>query len=250
MTLIPQQALSEVELLKEIYKKLAGENPALDLNKALSKAQLLRAIANLAQPIADPNEHFGVLASIYEKLAGEAYEGNETTAAILAAIADLDLGGGGSLTIVEDIPEQLLPGQKVWCVATQSEWIGADPDNGIFPTLAEGTPWPLVGYKSVVFKIKYHSTVGLNINYLKKEVPDFSVTRVHEGFYMSSNVPYDVSVINVCNIVNGTTIDAFIDDGEVDVANTLIISFKDNTSPVDINDYRAPYFYLSIYPPQ
>lgn len=48
---IQNKALSEVELLKEIYKKLAGESPALDLNKALSKAALLRGIAEVAKPI-------------------------------------------------------------------------------------------------------------------------------------------------------------------------------------------------------
>ncbi len=51
MTEISKQALSEVELLKEIYKKLAGENPALDLNKALSKASLLRGIADIVKVI-------------------------------------------------------------------------------------------------------------------------------------------------------------------------------------------------------
>jgi hypothetical protein len=48
------KALSEVDLLREIYKKLAGANPAIDTTKALSKASLLRAIASVAKPIPDP----------------------------------------------------------------------------------------------------------------------------------------------------------------------------------------------------
>lgn len=47
MSEISKKALSEAELLKEIYKKLAGDNPTLDLNKAQSKATLLRAIADI-----------------------------------------------------------------------------------------------------------------------------------------------------------------------------------------------------------
>ncbi len=105
MNEIEKKALSETELLRQIYLKLAGDSPALDTSKALSKASLLRGMAEL--PI------------------------------------------GGGLTIVQDIPTTLNPGQKVWCVATQSELIGADPDNGIFPTLAAGTPWPVKGYKEI-----------------------------------------------------------------------------------------------------
>jgi len=48
------KALSENDLLREIYKKLAGANPAIDTTKALSKASLLRAIASVAKPIPDP----------------------------------------------------------------------------------------------------------------------------------------------------------------------------------------------------
>ncbi|MDA3943701.1 MAG: hypothetical protein PF694_09210 [Bacteroidetes bacterium] len=51
MTEISKKALSEAELLKEIYKKLAGDNPALDLSKAQSKATLLRAIANVIDEV-------------------------------------------------------------------------------------------------------------------------------------------------------------------------------------------------------
>jgi len=147
--LINQDIQTETNFLKEIYFKLAGENPALNLNQELSKAELLSGIAEVAKPVADPDVHFDVIASIYDKLAGGEYSGEETTADILLAIADLELGGGSSLTIVQNIPTTLLPGQKVWCVATQSEWIGADPDNGIFPTLAIGTPWPAKGYKAI-----------------------------------------------------------------------------------------------------
>ena len=43
----------EVEQLVEIYKKLAGDNPALDLNKAQSKATLLRAIADVKPQLKD-----------------------------------------------------------------------------------------------------------------------------------------------------------------------------------------------------
>jgi hypothetical protein len=106
------KSLSENDLLREIYKKLAGDSPSLDMTKAHSKASLLRAIASVTKPIPLP-----------------------------------DVPSGPS--IVADIPTTLDPGQRVWCVATQSEWMGADPDNGIFPTLGIGKPWPVKGYKEL-----------------------------------------------------------------------------------------------------
>jgi hypothetical protein len=57
MSEISKKALSEAELLKEIYKKLAGDNTTLDLNKAQSKATMLRAIAEVTQaPAVEPTE--------------------------------------------------------------------------------------------------------------------------------------------------------------------------------------------------
>jgi hypothetical protein len=144
---ISKKSLSEAELLKEIYKKLSGDNPALDLNKALSKATLLRGIA------------------------------------------DLNLGGGSSLEIVQDIPTTLNPGQKVWCVATQSEWIGADPDNYIFPTLSMGTAWPAIGYKSLFIKLFYP---GTNLSeFLRADFPSSDLTLTRRGVGI-----YDVSILN------------------------------------------------------
>ncbi|HMM12471.1 MAG TPA: hypothetical protein PKE03_10295 [Bacteroidales bacterium] len=64
---IPKQALSEAELLKEIYKKLAGDSPLLDLSKAQSRAQLLRAIASLNLSGESPDSA-GVISITYDQL--------------------------------------------------------------------------------------------------------------------------------------------------------------------------------------
>ncbi len=48
MNEIEKKAMSETELLRQIYLKLAGDSPALDTSKALSKASLLRGLAALS----------------------------------------------------------------------------------------------------------------------------------------------------------------------------------------------------------
>ncbi len=47
MNELEKKAMSETELLRQIYLKLAGDNPALDTSKALSRNALLRGIAAL-----------------------------------------------------------------------------------------------------------------------------------------------------------------------------------------------------------
>lgn len=91
-----------------------------------------------------------------EQLKSYFASGQTITEAHMNALIDACFNNGDNnieIEIVQDIPTTLLPRQKVWCVATQSEWIGADPDNGVFPTLQEGTAWPVRGYKELACSI-------------------------------------------------------------------------------------------------
>jgi hypothetical protein len=205
MTEISKQALSEVELLKEIYKKLAGENPALDLNKALSKAALLRGIAEVAKPIPAPYVPEGP-------------------------------------TIMADIPTTLLPGQKVWCVATQSEWIGADPDNGIFPTLSEGEAWPVVGYKTLDGIIKQKQTTNPDFNILKSDFGVVSATFVSLG---SVNIAIEgLTIDSLCFITPAGQEDQTLSSSvKIDSYQAGILILIETLCLSNIDLESTPYYY-------
>lgn len=77
-------------------------------------------------------------------------ENNEAGSSVRAKLNQAIEGvNNAGLEIVEEIPTTLEPQQRVFVTATNSEWIGADPANGLFPTLDAGTPWPVKGYKEV-----------------------------------------------------------------------------------------------------
>ncbi len=159
------------------------------------------------------------------------------------------VSGAEALEIVAEIPTTLEPQQRVFVTATGSEWIGADPANGLFPTLTEGTPWPAKGYKELYAEILLDDgepSFAVGSPFID-ETNVSNLSRISTGLYevdtdltsamrgativtVSSPVGF-VSVI--INIVSGGKIRFFVVD-----------SIEDPIDP-----FQEVPFSLKIYPP-
>lgn len=169
-------------------------------------------------------------------------------------------GAGPTLNtnIVENIPEELEPGEKVWVTDTQSEWIGAS--NVFFPTLDEGTPWPTKGYKEYIAHLNQDDDDPTVTAVVKNEF-DFDVEHSKEdngvfsvnltgitGDDMGNPSKLELFAIEGSNYLPGTGIfSANMTEGDFLEARYNSVDMADGQVADDINsNYGVSFKY---YPP-